>query len=85
MTPRGRTNTRAGLLPRNTHYACDYDRNPSAAYAEDAVLIFPVRFRMHGKDPKTPVLGVGIGEQASADPFPAFADRPLMADHCHCR
>ncbi len=62
------------VLSRNTHYARNYDRDPYAAYAEDEALLFPVAFRMQGKHPKTPVLGVRIGDQARAYPFPAFPE-----------
>ena len=62
------------VLSRNTHYARNYDHDPYAAYAEDEALLFPVAFRMQGKHPKTPVLGVRIGDQARAYPFPAFPE-----------
>jgi len=62
------------VLSRNTEYSRNYDRDPYAAYAEDEALMFPVRFRMHGKHPKTRVLGVEIAGQARAYPLPAFPE-----------
>ncbi|MFO8003339.1 DUF3179 domain-containing protein [Thioalkalivibrio sp.] len=62
------------VLSRNTDYARDYDRDPYADYAEDEALLFPVAFRMQGQHPKTPVVGVRIGDQARAYPFPAFPE-----------
>jgi hypothetical protein len=62
------------VLSRNTHYSRNYDRDPYAAYADDEALMFPVRFRMHGKHPKTRVLGVEIDGQARAYPLTAFPE-----------
>lgn len=62
------------VLSRNTAYSRNYDRDPYAEYVEDEALMFPVRFRMHGKHPKTPVLGVRVGELARAYPFSAFPE-----------
>ena len=62
------------VLSRNTDHARNYDRDPYAAYAEDEALMFPVRFRMHGKHPKTLVLGVEIDGQARAYPLTAFPE-----------
>jgi hypothetical protein len=62
------------VLSRNTAHSRNYDRDPYAEYVEDEALMFPVRFRMHGQHPKTPVLGVHIGELARAYPFSAFPE-----------
>jgi hypothetical protein len=62
------------VLSRNTDYARNYDHDPYAAYAKDDALMFPVAFRVQGKHPKTPVLGVRIGDAARAYPFPAFPE-----------
>ena len=62
------------VLSRNTAYSRNYDRDPYAEYVEDEALMFPVRFRMHGRHPKTPVLGVRVGERARAYPFSAFPE-----------
>jgi hypothetical protein len=62
------------VLSRNTQHARNYDRDPYAAYADDEALMFPVRFRMHGKHPKTLVLGVRIGEAARAYPLTEFPE-----------
>ncbi len=60
------------VLSRNTSYARNYDLDPYAAYAEDDALMFPVRFRVQGMHPKTPVLGIRINDTARAYPFPNF-------------
>ena len=62
------------VLSRNTAHSRNYDRDPYAEYVEDEALMFPVRFRMHGRHPKTPVLGVRVGERARAYPFSAFPE-----------
>jgi hypothetical protein len=62
------------VLSRNTAHSRNYDRDPYAEYVEDEALMFPVRFRMHGQHPKTPVLGVRVGELARAYPFSAFPE-----------
>ena len=62
------------VLSRNTQHARNYDRDPYAAYAEDEALMFPVRFRVHGKHPKALVLGVRMGEVARAYPLSAFPE-----------
>ncbi|AGA33529.1 hypothetical protein TVNIR_1868 [Thioalkalivibrio nitratireducens DSM 14787] len=62
------------VLSRDTDYARNYDRDPYAAYAEDEALMFPVRFRMQAMHPKTPVLGVRIGDHARAYPFAEFPE-----------
>lgn len=62
------------VLSRNTAYSRNYDSDPYAAYAEDDALMFPVRFRMQAMHPKTPVLGVRIGDHARAYPFAEFPE-----------
>ncbi len=62
------------VLSRNTAYSRNYDRDPYAAYAEDDALMFPVRFRMQAMHPKTPVLGVRIGDHARAYPLAEFPE-----------
>ncbi|AHE98072.1 DUF3179 domain-containing protein [Thioalkalivibrio paradoxus] len=62
------------VLSRDTDYARNYDHDPYAAYAEDEALMFPVRFRMQAMHPKTPVLGVRIGDHARAYPFAEFPE-----------
>lgn len=62
------------VLSRDTSYARNYDRDPYAAYAEDEALMFPVRFRIEGMHPKTPVLGIRFGDAARAYPFPSFPE-----------
>lgn len=63
------------VLSRNTRYARNYDRDPYAAYAEDEALMFPVRFRIHGKHPKALVLGVRMGAHARAYPLSVFPEK----------
>lgn len=55
-------------------YPRNNDRDPYAADAGDESLMFPVRFRMHGKHPKTLVLGVRMGEAVRACALSEFPE-----------
>jgi hypothetical protein len=71
------------VLSRETGYPRDYGSNPYAGYdiADSDPFLLGDKTLIDGRlSPKVRVLGLVVGEEAAAYPFPFLAERPVVND-----
>ncbi len=57
------------VLSKETQYNRNYDIDPYDEYRRSEKLMFPVKFRAHGRHPKELVLGININDKSKAYPL----------------